>query len=229
MPLRAPRGAHSPIPFLAAASLVLVAGCLGPLDVKPTPVAGSGNVATEDRTAGEFTALSAGAGLNLVIATGATTEVTLTAQANLLPYVRTTVTAGQLVVTVEAPGISSTRPVTLKVTTPTLVSVSLGEGSTGTMEVQSEVMEINLSGGADLKAIGSVGQLALTAGGGAKAELGDLAVVSCTVTMSGGSQATLRVSTTLTGTADSGATINLAVKPATQTVRTSGGAIVVGG
>lgn len=230
MSLRAPRGALSPILLLAAtAALVLVAACIGPLAAPPTPVAGAGDVATDDRTAGEFTSISAGAGLNVVIATGAATEVTLTAQSNLLPYVSTTVTSGQLVVTVEPPGISSDKPVTLRVTMPTLLSLSLGEGSTGTMEARSEAMAINLSGGADLKAIGSVGQLALTATGGAKAELGDLAVERCTVAMGGGAQATLRVSTTLTGTADGGATISLVTTPATQAVTTSGGATVVGG
>jgi hypothetical protein len=230
MSLRAPRGAFSPTLLLAAAAaLVLVSACVGPLAAPPTPVAGDGAVTTEDRTAGEFTAISAGAGLNVVIATGTPTKVTLTAQANLQPYVSTTVTDGQLVVAVVPPGISSDQPITLRVTAPTLVSLSLGEGSTGTMEARSDVMAINLSGGADLKAIGSVGQLALTATGGARAELGDLAVERCTVAMSGGAAATLRVSATLSGTADSGATIHLVVTPATQTVTTSGGATVVGG
>jgi predicted DNA-binding protein with PD1-like motif len=97
------------------------------------------------------------------------------------------------------------------------------------MEVAGDALSISLSGGATIKAIGTVTQLSLTAASGGQAQLEELAVTNATVTMSGGSQATLNVTGALGGTAADGATIHLKVKPGTQNVKTTGGAVVVGG
>lgn len=215
---------------VVVAALVGLAGCaLPPLQAKVTPVPGSGDATTQDRTAGNFRAVSVEAGINVVIANGPATAVTLTAQSNLLPLIRTTVTDDQLVVTVDAPGFNTQKTVTLNVTVPRLDSVSLGEGATATMEIAGDALAIGLSGGATVKAIGTVTQLSLTSASSGQAQLEELVATNATVTMSGGSQATLNVTGALGGTATDGATIHLTVKPGTLNVKTTGGAIVTGG
>ena len=231
MRFRAPCRASSLAPAVAAlAALLVVAGCgLASFNAAPTPVAGAGSVTTEDRTAGAFTSISVSDGLNVVIASGDAVNVKVTAQPNLLPLVLTQVANGQLTASVQAPGLSSGKPVTIAVTIPKLTSLALASGATGTMELRTDLLEVSLSSGATLQAIGSVTQLALTAQGGAQAKLGDLAADSATVTLGGGSQVTLGVKSAVTGSADGGAALTLTTKPASMTVRTSGGATVTGG
>jgi hypothetical protein len=231
MRLRAPRRASSSIPaVLALAALLLAGGCgIGPLDAKASPVTGSGDVKTENRTSGTFTAVSATGGLNVVVSTGPAMVVTVTAQANVLPYVRTDVAGGRLTATILDPGIASSRPVTVAVTVPTLTALTLDGGATGTMQLETDLLTISLSGGATLQAIGTVSHLALSVDGDAQAQLGDLAADSVTVTLAGGAQATVRATTLVTGTADGGATLTLAAAPASMTVKATNGATIAGG
>ena len=213
---------------IAATAVLVVTGCLPGLAAAPSPVAGAGDPVSENRTTGEFTGVSAGAGINVVVAVGPSTRVTVTAQPNLLPLVTTKVTNGRLVADIVSPGVSSTRPVTVRVTAPSITSVALGSGATGTMELTADRVALDLSGGATIQAIGTVKQLSLTASGGATAQLGSLAATLCTVAVGGGSKSTLHVTTELTGTADGGATITLVAKPTAQSVTLSGGATITG-
>ncbi len=230
MRFRAPSRASSFVPYVALAALLVVAGCSPSSgNAAATPVAGAGDPTTENRTAGAFTSVSATDGINLVVSSGPTHSVKVSAQPNILPLVKTEVQNGQLTATIVAPGLSSTRPITVSVTVPLLASLSLDGGATGTMQLEAALLSITLNGGATLQAIGTVSHLALTAQGGAVAKLGDMATDSATVTMGGGAQATLNVKTAITGSADGGATITLATSPGSMTVKTSGGATVTGG
>jgi hypothetical protein len=231
MRFRVPRRASSlPLAVALIAASLSVAGCgLSSGNLSATPVAGAGDPRSEDRTAGGFTSISADAGINLVVSSGATRSVKVVAQPNLLPLVRTDVVNGQLTATIVAPGASSTRPITVSVVVPVLGALSLDGGATGTVQLEADLLAITLNGGATLQGIGTVSHLALTAQGGATAKLGDLATDSVTVTMGGGSQATLKVTSSITGSADGGATITLTGRPGSMTVKTSGGATVTGG
>lgn len=233
MRFRAPTRASSSVAsarplatVLALVAMLVLAGCS--TNAAPKPVAGSGATTSDVRPVGGFTSISASGGLNLVVASGDVAAVKVTAQSNLLPYVRTQVSNGQLSATILDPGITSDKAITVAVTIPRLTSLTLDGGVTGTMELTTDMLAVSLSGGATLQAIGSVTQLAVTAQGGAQARLGDLATDSATVTLGGGAQVTLHVKTAVTGSADGGATLTLTTKPASMTVTTNGGAVVGG-
>ena len=228
MPSRAPRRApSSALVAVALVAILVVAGCALPsINAKATPVAGTGVLKTMDLSGAGFTSISVVGGISLVVATGDTPTVKLAAQENLLPLVHAEIANGQLSASIGEPGVTSDRTITLTVTVPVLTSVSLGAGATGTMELKAQV---SLSGGATLKAIGSVGQLSLSADSGAQAQLGDLKADGIALTMGGGSQATLTAATMVSGSADGGASITLTSRPATVNVKTSGGAVVTGG
>ena len=231
MRLRARRRPATPalalVPLLAALSACGTG--LPPPATQAVPVAGTGEVTTEDRTAEDFQHLSVGGGLRVVVSVGTPASVTLSAQANLLPLVMTQVTGGQLIVNVAPPGISSLEPVTLTVVVPDLRSITLSGGALGSLDATTTELAIDVSGGAQLDATGRVSTLRLTASSGAQARLSGFVAESATVAMSGGSRAVLNVVNDVSGTADGGANLQLSQQPASMTVTTSGGAIIQGG
>lgn len=233
MPSRAPRRASILLALAAVSSTVLavtVAACgLQPLSSQRSTVQGEGEVTSEDRTTTAFSHVSVGAGMHVIVRSGAETSVTLAAQENLLPLITTDVQGDQLVVEVAAPGISSTEPITLTVHLPELASIALSAGASGTVEVVGRALTVDVSAGAVIKAIGEVDALKLTASSGATAALGEVAAGSAIVNLTGGSTAELHVTGAVTGTADGGSTLVLTEKPASVDVTTSGGASVQGG
>jgi hypothetical protein len=227
---RAPRRVSQTLVRLLALAVVAViaAACSGAYIGPAAPVTGTGDPAEQDRTAGAFTAISVSGGIKVVVAVGAGRAVSLTAQRNLLPLISTDIVESRLTVTIPAPGINATKPITLRVTLPVLTRVTLDGGSTGTMEIDTDALEVNISGGSSMTAIGRAGALTLTADGGSTAELEELHAETAAISINGGSTAVLDVSTALTGTADGGSTVRLIQKPATQNVKANGGSTVTG-
>jgi hypothetical protein len=233
MPTLARRRVTLPLLVVAIATtalaVVLVVRILTSVTQAPVPVAGLGDVVSEDRPTGAITGIDVTGGINVVVGTGTATSVTVAAQANLVKLVRTVVSDGQLVVTVPAPGITSTSPITLTVQVPDLQSVTLDGGATGTIETMGGSLTVDVNAGSSLRAIGQVDSIAITASDRATAGLGELVAGSATVRLTGGSSAELHVTGTVTGTADSGSTLKLTTRPAGVKVTTSGGASVLGG
>ncbi len=218
--------------FVALVVPAAVAGCgaaLSPLQSQVIPVAGEGDVATETRTVDAFTHLSAGSGINVVVSEGAPQSVTVSAQRNLLPIVRTEVADGQLVISAKAPGFTTTQPVTVTVLAPRLESMTLSGGSGGELDAAGGDLALDLSGGATLEGRGRADTLHLTGSSGSTANLTGLAAADAVLDLSGGATAHLSVSNAVTGTASGGATVDLGTKPATVDVTTSGGATIRGG
>ncbi len=216
--------------ILALGALVAVLAIrLSGLFVTTTnPITGVGDPAEQDRTSGAFTAISASGGIQVVVGIGPNRAVSLTAQRNLLPLIHTDVIEGRLTITIDAPGITTTKSVLVRVTVPVLTRVSLDGGATGTMELDTDVLEMALSGGSSMTAIGRASALTLTADGGSTAQLEELHADTANVTVNGGSTVTVAVATTLSGTADGGSTVKLTQKPMTQNVKTNGGSTVTG-
>lgn len=232
MRCRAPRRARSCLLLLAlAASTAVLAACTGlpPVATPSGVIVGQGDPTTEDRTTSEFQHLSVGGGLRVVLATGSPLKVTLEAQSNLLPLITTNVVNGQLVVNVKSPGFSSSKPITLSVVAPGLQSVSLSGGAGGTLDATADQLSIDLSGGATLDATGRARTLAVTVSSGAQGRFAGLLADTATVAASGGAQAEVNAVSSLTGSASEGAVVRLTQKPKSLDVKTSGGALVLGG
>jgi hypothetical protein len=231
---RALKGAvHRPLlaAMVVLAVAAVVAGCsaLPPLASLTTPVRGEGTVQTETRSLAAFDRVSVGSGMKVVIGAGAEPSVTVAAQPNLLPLIKTVVVDGQLVVTTPPPGVSSTEPITLTLAVPALTSVALSAGATGYVEHTGGPLNVDVSGGSTLKAIGTTPELTVTASSGAKATLGELKAANGKVNANDGASAELNVTGTLTGVAEGGATVMLTTKPATLNVATKSGGTVQGG
>jgi hypothetical protein len=215
-----------------AGSLVLalaIAACGdAPIEPPPTPVTGSGDLVTEDRTAGEIDRISVGASVNVVMRTGGATSVTITGEPNVIPLVVTETRDGQLIVNVPNPGYITQQPVTLTVVAPTIASVALSSGASGSLDLTAPELKVDLSGGASLAGVGRVEQLAIVASSDGRIDFTSLVAGDATVSMSGGAAATLTVEGALTGQASGGATVTLTQQPASVSVEATTGASVQG-
>ena len=214
--------------LLVALVALLALQLLGGPSVPSGPVTGTGDPFDQDRTSGAFTAISATGGISVVVAVGPTRQVTVSAQQNLFPLIHTDVVDGRLVVTIDAPGFTTTQPVAVHITTPVLTRVSLDGGASGTMELDTDTLNVTLANASSLSAIGRASQLVLAEDGKSTADLVELKADTASVTITGASSATINASTSLTGTADSASTIKLSQQPTTLSVKTSGGATVTG-
>ncbi len=231
---RAPRRAIRRLALALVPALLLlpaIASCGATPEVPETSdtIVGTGDVVTEFRDLAPFTRVSVGAGLKVVIGEAAEQEVKLGAQQNLLPIIRTEVVEGQLIVTIPSPGVTATQPMTLTLRMTQVESVALSAGSVGYVEHTGGGINLDVSGGAEVTAIGDTTDLTLTASTGSHARLDELVAQNAEIVVNDGSSAELNVVVSLTGTADGGATVVLTHKPAQVSVTTSSGATIQGG
>jgi hypothetical protein len=221
----APRRAFHRLVLTVASVALIMGGCAGPL-ASPTPVPAGTDTVSQARTVDLFNAVSVDGPLNLVLAVG-TPSVEVEAPSNVQPLVQTSVVAGELEVSVAPPGFTSSKPVTVRVSSATVTSLSLSGGATGTLETSAAALAVSVSGGSNLKGIGTVAQLSVTALGSSTAELGDLVADTATISAAGGAKVTLHAVKQLTGTIDSGSVVTLTVVPDAKAVAVTGGAQLV--
>jgi len=165
---------------------------------------GQGDVRTESRTVPAFVRVAVDNGIRATIAVGPDASVQVKAQPNILPLIATDVADGTL--RVHATGAFQTDvAVEVDISNPDLEFVSLGGGSHAAVtpgDVDS--FQIALSGGSNMTATGTTSALALQASGGSRADLGALHAMHVALDMSGGSNATVSATGTVTGTASGG-------------------------
>jgi hypothetical protein len=208
---------------LAAGVVVLVTAC----NVGSTGgmVVGSGDVGSETRSVAPFTEVSAGAGIQLQLATGPQ-SVVVTAQPNITAITRTDVSGSRLTVDTTS-GYVTAQGLIVKISVPDLTAVELSGGASASGSAgTTKDLTIQMSGGARATLAGTTGNLTLTASGGALPDLGGLRATNATVDLSGGVVGSVAVSGTLKGSASGGVVLTLTRQPASTQVETSGGAVL---
>lgn len=216
------RAVPRPVAIVLALALVVAACNLG------SPggmVVGSGDVGSQTRSVAAFTEISAGAGIQVRLATGSR-KVVVTAQPNIRDITRTEVSASRLTIDTTS-GYVSAQGLVVAVTVPRLDRVELSGGASASGAVgTSEALTVQMSGGARATLLGSTGTLTLSASGGALPELGDLHATNANVDLSGGVVGSVTVSGALKGTVSGGVVLTLTRRPASTQVETSGGAVL---
>jgi len=215
--------AAASLAFLAA---IVLAGCSN-ITTDGSTLRGSGPITTDVRSLGDFSRIEVGGGMRLAVAIGSPASVTVTAEQNLVPITRTTRTGDRLVVdTTES--FSTSKGITVSVTVPRLDEVQLAGGATGeAVGVTADTLILGGAGGARLMLTGAADELRLTGQGGAVFDLTGLTASRATVDLDGGVVAKLKVTDSITGTADGGVVVRLSGNPATVNVATQGGAVVM--
>jgi hypothetical protein len=231
MPVRAPRRAVTRLlPVIAALLIGLVlAGCGAPSSEEPAPVEGTGEIQTELRELPPFTRVSVAAPMKVIVGYNAEPSVSLAAQGNVLMVIRTEVVDGQLIVTIPSPGVEATQPMAITIRLPALESVALSAAAVGYVEHTGSGLNLDISGAAQLTAIGDTPDLRLNASTGSHAKLNELVAQYAQVSLNDGSTAELNVVTSVTGTATGGSTVILTGDPAQVTIEATSGATVQGG
>lgn len=188
-------------------SAVLAAGCLDGACIQ-----GSGVVVTENRTTDAFDGIALSGIGTVYLAQGESTALSVEAEDNLVPYIRTQVVDGILTIDQRALCIRPTRPVIIRVSTPAVRRVAnSGSGSViGVGELSADTLDVAVtgSGSTDLR-LSAASLSTLLSGSGTVTLRGSVPSHSVLVTGSGGVKAfdLETASTSVTGTGSGSAEV----------------------
>ncbi|HEX9551081.1 MAG TPA: DUF2807 domain-containing protein [Candidatus Limnocylindrales bacterium] len=187
---------------------------------------GEGPVTTETREIRPFSELEVGAGIQVVMTIGPVERLEVSAQANILDTVATTVSGRTLTIDAERDFVS-TEAVTVTIAGPSLDRLTISGGAGAEVRgLDVEAFEVAARGGATVAVSGRAGIVTLTADGGSTVNLADLSAVSVSVDLDAGATATIRAGELVSGSASGGAELTVA-GDAVVAVDADGGARVV--
>jgi hypothetical protein len=205
---RANRGRRSWLQksILVAGAFAVVATSAG---CNLTGTRGEGPVKTQTRNVEAFSRVETSGGIGISVQIGPAGTLEVRAQENILPNILTEVVSGTLRLH-SAQTYTTSEKVEVVITTPSLAGVVMSGGSVGRIEgLREETLDIELSGGSRLTAIGEATDLALGVTGGSIASLDGLSTRTVKVEGSGGSRATVQASERVEGSASGGTSITV--------------------
>jgi hypothetical protein len=171
-----------------------------------------------------FDKLRIGSGFRTTVRQGTTRQVLVAAPAADQANLKVDQTAGTL--TIQIDNKSSQTSGTVEITMPTLAGVDFSGGVAATITgFQAATLPITMTGGSTLTPTGSAQALTLTLSGGSMYSGYDFPVSAATVNLSGGSEARVAASQTLSVTASGGSKLFYKGIP-TLTQNLSGGSTI---
>lgn len=182
----------SRILIAAAIPLACIAGCKG-----MTGIRGSGVAKTETRELAAFDSINLSGVGRLEVTIGKPGPITLTTDDNLLPMILTEVTENRLTIR-EREGINPQTPLVMSVTTATLKRLTIsGAANCSLKNLESDALDVTVSGAATLDATGSAKKLVISLSGAGDIKAFDLHSDDVTVKLSGAGAAEVNVAKTL--------------------------------
>jgi hypothetical protein len=190
-------------------------------------VRGSGTLATESWDVDGFSGIVVSGGARLIVERTGTDSLTVTAEDNILPYLRAEVAAGRLVLGPRrGVDISPTREIVYRVTCRELSGIFLsGASHAEATGIDRDTFLADLSGASVLVASGRADDQVVHASGASQCRAAELASRTAIVELSGASHGTVRVSERLVADASGGSALDYIGDPEL-TVNTSGGSLV---
>jgi hypothetical protein len=183
---------------------------------------GEGAVKSETRQSAAFSHLDVSNGIRVAVRIGPAEPLVVRAQENLLPLIATEVLGDTLRIH-STHSYTTSETIEITIVTPTLNGITMSGGSHGQIDgLAVDRFDADLSGGAVVSAAGTASSVSLGVSGGSRAEFADLATKTVRVDLSGGSNATIRASEQVNGSASGGAHATVLGK-ATISVSTTGG------
>ena len=204
---------------------------------------GNGNVKTENREIGSFTAISCSSGINVFLKQGDKESVTVEADENLLDLIVTRIKGDKLVIKTEDP-IRRAKKLDVYVTFVDVneISVSSGSDLESRSMLKFETLDISVSSGADAKLDLSADDLTCSVSSGADANLSgsansfygkassgsdlrasDLKAKYCKAKASSGGDVSVYASESIEASASSGGDVNYYGDPTKVNVSSSSG------
>jgi hypothetical protein len=208
---------------------------------------GSGTLITKSHDVTDFTSVSAGDGFKVKITKSDTYTIEITSDDNIMEFVNVEKNGNQLIIDMDPGKIYSM--VTLKATIglPRLTGTTLSGGSqadlsgfssgnnfsavlSGGSELNGDLgagdVDLDLSGGSKAMLSGYAKDLTISGSGASSLDLEELPAEDGSITLSGGSSATIRVSGTLNVDLSSGSKLYYSGNPTLDNVTVSGGSVV---
>jgi hypothetical protein len=208
-------------------SLLFLAGCAQ--TESGQTIEGSGEVATERRPVEDFSSVVLNGIGDLVVRQGDAAQLTVQAEGNLLPLIKTEVKDATLLITLQAPHpgdtINPTRDVRYDLTVKTLRGLTLnGAGRISADDVRLESVTVTINGGGTVSMSGRAERQTVFISGG-QYRAPDLDSRQARVDVSGSGLATLWVRDSLGVKCTGGCVINHYGDPVVTKDITGGGAV----
>jgi hypothetical protein len=176
-------------------------------------VKGSGNVQTESREVSDFDAVDVGGVFQVEITAQKDFSVTVEADDNLLPLVKTTVEGNTL--KIESDGkLHPTKPIVIRISAPDIAGLDVsGASSTTLIDVKNSALSVDASGASKIKISGETAKLTVDVSGATKINAEDLRSTDTSVDASGASGVTVNVSGELRADASGASNITYTGSP----------------
>lgn len=184
-------------------------------------VRGSGNVITEGREVSGFTAVSLQGVGQLEIDQTGTESLSITADENLLPYIKTNVRGGKLIISIQGNTLfNNVTELTYHVTVETIDSIELdGAGSIEVSHLDTDDWRVNLDGTGNITASGQANKQTVEINGAGAYTADELTSQEVSVRHSGAGTAVVQVSDQLDVRIDGLGTVEYIGNPTiTQTI-----------
>jgi Putative auto-transporter adhesin, head GIN domain len=174
----------------AIAALVVLAGCDSiniNNSINPNSIKGSGNEKSEPRTISSFTSVKLKGNGQLLIDENGTESLVVTTDENLLPYVTTEVSGGELIIdTKDSANLNPTKNIVYKLTVKDIHAIDLaGSGTVDAKGIKTERLKIMLGGSGNISAAGTADQQEVTIAGSGDYQGGNLKSNDVTVNIMG--------------------------------------------
>lgn len=176
-------------PLLALAS----SSCRAPFDMGET-VVGSGHVLVEPREVASFRRIHLKGAMTLEIEVGKDEALTIAADDNLLEFLSSEISSGELRLEVEG-SLSSRNPFVARITVPSLERLRVaGRAEVLATGLEGESFELDVSGSCSGKLSGEVDTLEVSVAGSGRLDLAGLAARRAELEITGSLTAELRAS-----------------------------------
>ena len=144
---------------------------------------GKGELESETRMVEEFSNVKSTIAANIQIFESDEYKVIVTLQKNLIPYLETTVKNGVLSISFDDYSVSTNKPISIDIYTPSLNEFTL----TGSGDVTSELplSNINLTSSGNFNCVGEVDNLNITLSGSGNFHLFDMPAVNADIALTG--------------------------------------------
>lgn len=192
--------------------VLLLAGLAG-CDLARAGVRGSGKARSESRTVAGFAAVATAGAIDLEIAIGAATSVTVTGDDNIVPLIRTEVHGDQLVIDSTRP-YQTRSPLRVRITTPSLTALTASGASDSTIRgVTGESLALTATGAGDIDVTGAVDQLTVTITGAGEIHARALTAARVSARITGAGELDVTATAALDATVTGAGTVRYAGAP----------------
>lgn len=191
-------------------------------------VVGSGQIREESRSAKDFDEVEVTAGMNATVTYGTEQKISVRADDNLLPVIKTDVVEGRLLFQIDAVAIEPSEPVQITVQAKKLRFAGASGGGTLTLTGEPTPEELRLQAvyGSTIEATGTAKKAYLLLTQGSHGRLDGLAANDVDVDLRHDSDGAIRASGSVTGTLRDGSTLTVRGAPTSRDVALLGGSTV---